>query len=619
MLYNRTSQSRCEEVLVLTTLQDVLNLARSQLEKGDRKTAAKLFVKAAETLEKHKRYERAAKIYEEAALVYRDAYMASECFDALEKAMVMLIRAEQNGKTRKEIVRINELAGKIAEDAEEYKRSAEYYFRAADFEKDADKRRALIIKAADALENEADSREMEGDYSETLRILKKVGRLYNSTDNKELGKRILQRAIRIAKKWAEEAKAKKNFGEAATALAEAAQILQDEGNNAEATRLLMDAASLYEQAGQFEKAGNTYDAAQEIYDKERLTTARKKAMIKASEAYMQMEGPPEVVAPLLVKAGKMFVDVQSPIKARWAFKRAADMFENLANKAQAEGDVDTANRYLRFQAMCLKNWGDNDAANTVYSGVIDHYREQATLREKDGEIENQAIALEEAAAVLYEAGATDEARALLEQALELYIQMAEDETDVGNIDEASRLYSKAAEAARNMGDMERSSSFHWVACEKAVIAAKKYEESGITELATVWYRTAGKEALLTNEEELTKRAIDLLRLSLTGFKKMNEPKEAFEDLFTIFNALWHYNQNGAEEIDHVLGEMQDIALTTGEEYMKVIVSILRHLYRSETLEAQQILQDNEKILGDKTKILHDLIEAQKRSNRAANE
>lgn len=545
--------------------------------------------------------------------------MASECFDILEKAMVMLIRVEQNGQTRKEIVRINELAGTIAEEAKEYKKAAEYFFRAADFEKDTDKRNVLIVKAADALENEADSREMEGKYSETVRILKKVGRLYNSTDNRELGKRILQRAIRIAKKWADESKSQQNFEEAATALAEAAQILQEEGNNAEATRLLMEAASLYEQAGQFEKAGNTYDAAQEIYDKERLTTARKKAMIKASEAYMQMEGPAEVVAPLLVKAGKMFVDVQSPIKARWAFKRAAELFENLARKAQSEGDMDTANRYLRFQAMCLKNWGDNDAATGVYSEVIDHYRDQATLREKEGEIENQAIALEEASAVLYEAGSDDEARALLEQAIELYIQMAEDETDADNIDEASRLYSKAAEAARNMGDMERSSSFHWVACEKAVITAEKYEESGIAELATIWYRTAGKEALLTDEEDLTGRAIDLLRHSLTGFKNMNEPKEAFEDLFTIFNALWNRTPNGSEEIDKVLREMQEVALTTGEEYMNVIVSILRHLYRSETLEAQQTLQDNEKILGDKTKILHDLIEAQKRYYRAVAE
>ncbi len=598
-------------------------MAKKQLNKGDKKTAAKLFLKAAEALEKHKRYAKAAEIYEKAATVYREADMTKECFDALEKAMLMLIRTEQNGSTRREIVRINGLAGAVADELEDYSRAAEYYFRAADFEQDPAKRVEFLTKAADALENEADSHEMNGDLATTVRLLKKVGRIYNATDNEELGRRIIQRAIRISKKWAEEAKAKEDFESAATALAEAAQIQQEQGNNAEATRLLMDAAVLYERAELFEKAGNAYDAAKEIFERERLTTAKKKAMIKASEAYMQMgvqmRQKPEVVAPLLVKAGNMYNEVQSPIKARWAFKRAAEIFSALAKKAQKENDMDSANKYLKFQAMCLRNWGDFHHAEAIYKRVIDYYDEQARLHEQNNELESQAIALEEAAAVLYEAGKITDANGLLEEALEIYIQLAEDETNKENIDEASRLYSRAAECAKNMGDMERHSSFHWVACEKAVLAAEKYKEAGVEELAAIWYRTAGLEAIMTQEEELTERALDLFRHSVDGFKSINELTEAFDDLFNMFKTLWSLPGDRTNEMRKVIDEMQEIALTLNKPHMSVVISILRHLNRSESLEAQQILQDNEKALGERVGILYEMIEAQKKENREARE
>ncbi len=552
-------------------------------------------------------------------MIYKDAHMVEECFTALDQATLMYIRAGQDRKFRESIVRVNEIAANVAEEAEEHERAAEYYFRAADFAEDPNKRTELTVKAADELENAADTYEMVGDYPTTLKLLKKVGRIYLASGDTDLGTRILQRAARIAKRWAEKAKQRQNYDIAGTALAEAAQILQHEGNNIEAVRFMMDAAELYERAKLFEKAGNTYDAAQEMYKRERLTAARKKAMIKASEAYMQMEGKPEVVAPLLVKAGNMFTEVESPMKARWAFKRAAELFEDLAEKAENRGDMDSANKYLRYEAMCLKKWGDSEAANEVYKRVIDYYIKQAEEHEKRNLLETQAIALREASTVLYEIGQVDEARALLEQALELYIQLAEDATIRDEIDESSRLYSSAADCALRMGDIERHTSFHWVASEKAVIVAENYKKDGVSELATIWYRTAGREALQTMDDEMLKRAIDLLRQAVAGFREMGEQKEAFEDLFIIFETLWQSQDSNKEDIDRTLDEMQEIALSLDDEYMKTIVTTLRHLQRKESLEAQQTVHEHENVLGEKAEILLQMVGAQKKENRIAAE
>ena len=93
---------------------------------------------------------------------------------------------------------------------------------------------------------------------------------------------------------------------------------------------MMEAGELYEAAELYEKAGNIYDAAQEAYKIQRLTSARNQAMSKAAEAYLKMEGAPEAVAPLLVKGGNMFLEIGRPMKAKWAFKRGNELFGELA-------------------------------------------------------------------------------------------------------------------------------------------------------------------------------------------------------------------------------------------------------------------------------------------------
>jgi tetratricopeptide (TPR) repeat protein len=594
----------------LTSDDDILKEARNALEEGNKEVGAKLLLAAASRLATKKEYEQAAKIYEEGAQIYGDLYDADEAFKAFDNATLMLIRLPQKPEVFQEIVRLNMKAAKIAEEATDFQKAAEFYFRAQDFVESDEEKNELNIKAADALENLADAKEEEEDYAEAVSLLRKVSRLYYTGGDDELGERINDRAARLARNWANIAKEKGDYLSAGNALAEAAQIM-DTGESTEAARLMMEAGELYEAAELFEKAGNLYDAAQESYKLQRLTSARNQAMSKAAEAYLKTQGAPEAVAPLLVKGGNMFLEIGRPMKAKWAFKRGNELFGELAEKAKTQHDTESEMKYYRFQAMCLEKWGERYESEKLYKQVIDHYLQDAVTEKESGSKELQAVALEEAAAVLNESGNETEAKGHLERALELYVELADEASTSGDSEGGSKLYSKAAECAMKLGDNNRYEGFRWVASEKAENAAEYYQELGVPELATIWIRTAGMEALLTNSNEMIERAIDLLVKSGEGFKEANELKEAFEDFFTVFETRFMHYPQKRRPIIATIKLMDEIAVTTQDEVMLASMSLVRALNAGNHIGALLILQENEEALLDKGTRIRSLIEQSK--------
>ncbi len=597
----------------MTSLQDVLKKASEKIEQGDREGAAALLVEAGEILAARGVVDRAARVYIEAARIYREYQRTSEYYDAVESGTLMLIRQGANSKTNVEIVRINEEAGEFAEQAGEYQRAADFFFRAMDFATGS-KVIKLTIKAADALENYADEKEMERDFDRTLSLLKKASRLYYTAGDDELGKRINERAIRLALNWAEEARQKEDWLTAGNLLAEAAQITQTEGDSVEATRLMMDAGGFYEKIGLHEKAGNIFDAAQETYKMERLSSARKSAMSQAAEAYMKMDGEPEVVGPLLVKAGDMFDELGRVMKAKWSYKKASEIFEELAHKAANEGDTQSEKSYLRYQAMCLGNWGVKEEAEDIYTAVIDYFTQQAEKEQETGNHERQALSLEEAAEVMYEAGMKQEAEATLEEALEIYVRLANEHAASDEPDEESRLFSEAAKCASKMGDSERSASFRRKASERARSAAKLYQEMGIGELATIWLRTAGLEALKTHEPEMREKATEYLKESAEGFRAIDEEIEAFSDLLAVFSLLLEHRPDD-DRIKDILSSMDEIALTTRNEEASLTLSVVRPLLEGNHIAALLALQENEEELESKAEDLRRMVEIVKKRLR----
>ncbi len=600
----------------MTSQKDLLEQANTRLEAGDKVAAAESFIQAAKSFKSEGMHKEAAQTYERAGTIYRDLHMGNESISAFDEATLMLVRQVSSSEVHREIVRLNIQAAKVAEDALKYKQAANFYFRAADFAEMKPEKQGFTIAAADALENLADTYEEEKAFDKAVALLRKVGRLYHASGDEDLGSRINDRAIKMSIGWSEEAKRKHDFLSAGNALAEAAQVMHTEGDSPEAIRMMMEAGKLYERSNLFEKAGNIYDAAQEAYKLQRLTSARKQATMKAAEAYMKMDGKPELVAPLLVKAGNMLIEIGSVMKARWALKRANELFGQLAERAAAEKDSQSEMSYLRYQAMCLKNWGKVEQAKEIYETVISYFLSQAKADEESGNKEFQAQSFEEAADVLEETGRSTEAKGHLERALEIYVQLADECSTQGEADEGSKYYSRAADCASKLGDEERTASFHLIASEKAVAAAKYYEEMGVPELEAVWVRTAGTEALKTNEIEMIEKAIELLNKSAASFKGINEPRDAFEDYLVVFETLYDRFPRRTDDISRVIKKMDDIAMTTGDSVLTSIMSILHAVESGSHIGALLILQENEEDLLSKRDRLHALVETAKFRSRS---
>ncbi len=588
-----------------------LQRARKEAMKGFKERAAMMIVEAAEELAREGKYKEAAQFYEEAASLYKEAYRAEECFAALENAALMFVRLGMGPENNREIVRINKTAAEIALIATEFETAANFLFRAIDFAESENEKRDLLLEAIDALQQQADMYEEEEKYDRAVGTLKKIARLFITIGDDELGERVYEKAIKIAMRWSEIAQERDDLATAASALAEAAQLMQLKGNAPEAPRIMLKAGDLYSQAGMYEKAGNIYDAAQEAYKLERNTSARRKAMNLAAESYLKMEGKPEVVAPLLMKAGALFNELGN-VKAKWAYKRAAELFEQLSKRAREEGDIESEKVYLRYMAMSLKQWGDTQRAEQIYNEVVQYFLEEAEREARAGNKERHAISLEEAYEVLLDARREEDAKTQLEKAVDIYIELATELAEDNQFDDASKFFSKAATCAEKLGDMSRAPELFSKASKYAMRAAEFYQQLGVDELAALWLRTAAQEAIKTERIEMIEKAIEFLKRSAKKFEEINAPDNAFDDLFTLFETLFLYYPDKREEIAEVLKSLDRVAILTRDEPRIALSSMARYLDEGNHIGALLLYQEREEELVEKRDRILALIAQSKR-------
>ncbi|MBS3793847.1 MAG: hypothetical protein KGY80_03075 [Candidatus Thorarchaeota archaeon] len=593
----------------MKSAEETVKAAREAIRNGKSIHAAELLEEAANQLVSSQKPQWAKNLYIEASNIYSEEGKKEACFNLVEKATLAFIRQDSDPEIHESIVALNENGGMIAEQLEEYKKAADFYFRSKDFAADDEVKDRLTIRAADALENLADIHEDNKELDKAVELLKKVGRLYYTVDDEDLGNRIHERAIRLASQWADISESKGDYLAAGNALAEAAQIMQSEDETAEAIPLMMKAGKKYEKAELFEKAGNIYDAAQEAYGFERLSSGQNKAATKAAEAYTKMTGAPNVVAPLLVRAGELFRKAGRIMKARWAYKRAGNLFGELADAAALEEDDETENKYRRYRAMCLREWGKEEKANEIYAKVIDFYLKRAQIEKERGRKERQATSFEEAAKVMREANQEEKAKETLAQALGIYVELAETASETGQPGEASEYFSKAAECSNRLESEKDASSFHVKASEKAKEAANMYEELGVSELSAIWNRTAGREALRSGNSETIEQGIQLLQESSSTFNRIGEKADAFEDLFSVFEGLFLHFSEREEDIEKTVQALEEIARAENKDEITALIPVLKALKEKNFTTALMAFQENEDDLMDKSERIRRLLDS----------
>jgi hypothetical protein len=118
----------------------------------------------------------------------------------------------------------------------------------------------------------------------------------------------------------------------------------------------------------------------------------------------------------------------------------------------------------------------------------------------------------------------------------------------------------------------------------------------VKELATIWLRTAGREDLKTGKEELVEKEIELLRDSAKGFKEIEELSDSFEDLFSVFEAIFLHRPDNREEIGKVLAEMDELVRTTQSFKMNSLMTVIHSLEKGNPTAALLAIQEREEEL-----------------------
>jgi hypothetical protein len=95
---------------------------------------------------------------------------------------------------------------------------------------------------------------------------------------------------------------------------------------------------------------------------------------------------------------------------------------------------------------------------------------------------------------------------------------------------------------------------------------------------------------------MLEKAINLLEKSAKGFKDANELKEAFEDLFSVFEARFLYYPDEWSQINTTISSMDEIAKTLQDDVINALVSLIRALNEGNHIGALLILQENEEEL-----------------------
>ncbi len=139
----------------------------------------------------------------------------------------------------------------------------------------------------------------------------------------------------------------------------------------------------------------------------------------------------------------------------------------------------------------------------------------------------------------------------------------------------------------------------------------------IHELATVWTRTAGLEALQINNQDTLERATRLLEKSAREFLSIGEEKEAFNDLFMVYSTIYSWKQpESSDHLDEIMSQLEEIARITKDEEVQATMAVVRELQRGKYIAALLALQEREDDLLSRRDKLRELIKLGDSKERA---
>nr|MDO8132590.1 hypothetical protein [Candidatus Njordarchaeum guaymaensis] len=290
---------------------------------------------------------------------------------------------------------------------------------------------------------------------------------------------------------------------------EAASMLGERGDQAEATKLLLQGVKLYEEEKK-EKSADFFEKAAAKFDELKEPKLAGETYLRAAKLHTS-KGDHRAAIPVYLKV------TESYLKANMV-RNGADGLRSAAEEYGKLGESILMAQHFEKSAETRLQVKDVD-------GTLQDFNNATTIYQKVGRFDESARCLKQAAEILAQSSNRKDAEKYYVAAADDLQKAAKESTKSGERDKAVKSLLEAASIYQKGGDFREAASCH-------MQAADEYLKNENAEEAAQNYRRAVIERLLAGELKFAKSAVDGIKdekvRNASSFKQTVSLVEAFE-------------------------------------------------------------------------------------------
>ncbi len=542
--------------------------------------------------------ELASEIYQIAADLYEKAEKIDKCLKCYKKAAVAYSRIGEPEETSDVVSQIFLTAGRIARRYNKPNEALSFFKNASDLIQDDVELIHINKKIIELMEEVIQQHIDNGRLDDAIKLLKKLAEKYEELKDYIQANKVWKSTIKLLYQKADIAVSRGKYDEGASALIDAGTILLKLDQDMRAAKEFQRAAEYYSHMSMHSKAGSVYEFLAELLDRNRQIQQAQIFLEKAALEFQKVDEVPEKQATLALRAAEIFERLNKVMKARWAYRHAAELFLTLAAKADSNQE-DLIDEYKITAATCMLRSRMENEGRQILDELLNKYLVRAESSEDEGDFSEAALNYERAAKVSKIMG--EDFQHYLEMARDLYLGLMQENMITENFEEAATMCSKAADTSEEINVEPSAEHLRKTAADLAMKAAKAYEKLCGAECASIWIRNAARELSKLNKPEALNKAYDLFLHSAKELMNIEGYSEALEDLYSAL--LIYLKTNRKLPSDHLNKLLSALEMNSTDQEIVELAEILQKILNQDKISALITVQENEDILKEKAEEL----------------
>ncbi len=538
--------------------------------------------------------ELASEIYQIAADLFEKAEKIDKCLQAYKKAAITYSRTGEPEETASIVSQIFETASRIASRHNKLNESLNFLRNAADLIQDEVRLTQINKRITEIMEEVIQEHIDNGRLDEAIKLLKKLAEKYEALKDYQKANEAWKSTIRLLYQKKDVAVSRGKFAEGASALIDAGTILLKLDQDMKAAKEFQRAAEFYSHVSMHSKAGSVYEFLADLLDRNRQIQQSQIFLEKAALEFQKVEDVPEKQATLILRAAEIFERLKKVMKARWAYRHAAELFLALASKADSNQE-ELIDEYKLTAATCMLKSRMENEGRQILEELLNKYLVRAQSSEDEGDFSEAALNYERAAKVSKILG--ENYQHFLEMARDLYLGLMQESMITENFEEAASMCAKAADTSEEINVEPSAEHLRKTAADLALKAAKSYEKLCGAECASIWIRNAARELSKLDDCESLEKAYNLFLHSAKELMNIEGYSEALEDLYLAL--LIFLKTNRRFPSDHLNKLLSTIEMHSSDQEIVDLAEVLQKILNEDKISALITVQENEDILKDK--------------------